>query len=348
MRKIRRNIINVAQLIVLCCLGVVSSCTPDNISSQVDYTIKVGTYNLWCSHSRTKKITADPSIDSQRYWKPSSIAMKAIVDEMDCDIYAFQEIGDSIYGKKGLQTSLRFLMGDEYEWLIWSNSDNGLLVTEQSGKLNYSPGICYRRSMFKILDGGVYWLGGNPSKAEFVRTEDFDPEFGDPKRACVWARMRHLPSGKLFYFLSTHLDTRSFNGVSYKMVNDENCKNLMSHADKNIVPEGVPSIIAGDMNVAPNGSGYANLMNHLGRRHIWSDTYDVAKEAGTLGATAANFPFTTNSPKGQIGNSRIDHIFTEYFDISSYDINQKKYKTLNDSEVYPSDHFPIVVTLKFR
>ena len=330
-----------------CCLGVLCSCTPDNIPSEVDYTIKVGTYNLWCSHSRTKKITADPSIDPQRYWKPSSTAMKAIVDDMGCDIYAFQEIGDSIYGKKGLETSLRAMMGDEYEWVIWSNTDNGTLVTEYLGKLSYSPGICFRKSMFYILDGGVYWLGGNPAKAEFVRTEDFDPEYGDPKRACVWARMRHRPSGKVFYFLSTHLDTRSFSGVSYKMVNDENCKNLMAHADKFIVPEGVPSIIAGDMNVAPNGSGYANLMNHLGRRHIWKDTYVLAQEAGVVGATALTSPFTTNSTKEQIGSSRIDHVFVEGFEVMNYDINQNKYNTGNGSKHYPSDHFPIILTLKF-
>ena len=86
--------------LVLGCIGMLCSCTPDNISSEKEFTIKVGTYNLWCAHSRTKKMTADPSIDSQRYWKPSSVAMNAIIDEMDCDIYAFQEIGDSIYGKK--------------------------------------------------------------------------------------------------------------------------------------------------------------------------------------------------------------------------------------------------------
>ena len=100
----------VAQL-VFGCMGMLCSCTPDNVPSEGDYTIKVGTYNLWCAHSRTKKLTADPSIDSQRYWKPSSVAMNAIIDEMDCDIYAFQEIGDSIYGKKSPETALKTHLG---------------------------------------------------------------------------------------------------------------------------------------------------------------------------------------------------------------------------------------------
>ena len=97
--------------LVFGCIGMLCSCTPDNVPSEGDYTIKVGTYNLWCAHSRTKKLTADPGIDSQRYWKQSSVAMNAIIDEMDCDIYAFQEIGDSIYGKKGSQTALKTHMG---------------------------------------------------------------------------------------------------------------------------------------------------------------------------------------------------------------------------------------------
>ena len=349
MINIRRHILGVTLLhFMLCGMFAVCSCNPESVPSDNNFTIKVATYNFWCAHSRTKKITADPTIDSQRYWKPSSPAMKKIIADMDCDIYAFQEIGDSIYGKQGLELSLRAAMEPEYEWKIWSNSDGGTLVTENSGKLNYSPGICYRKSVVTVLDGGVFWLGGNPAKPEFVRTEDFNPQYGDPKRACVWARMRHKPSGKVFYFLSTHLDTRSFSGVSYPIVNNHNCTNLMSHADSHIVPEGVPSIIAGDMNAAPGMSGYVNLMNHEGRRHIWKDTYYVAQEAGLLGATAAISPVTNNSAKGQMGNSRIDHVFVDGFDVLHYDIKQNKYKTENGTEHYPSDHFPVIVTLKFK
>lgn len=333
--------------LVFCCLVILCSCSPDNTPSEGDYTIKVGTYNLWCAHSRTKKLMADPSIDSQRYWATSSVAMNAIVDEMNCDIYAFQEIGDSIYGKKGHHTALKTHMElAGYEWKIWSNVD-GSIVTDQAGSLSYSPGICYKKSVFTLLNGGVFWLGGNPSKPEFVRTEDFDPEYGDDNRACVWARMRHKPTGKVFYFMSAHLDTRSFSGVSYKMVNDNNCINLMYHADNFIVPEGAPSIIAGDMNVAPGGSGYTHLMNNQGRRHIWNDAYSVADGAGLLGSTATASPFTINSAKGEIGSSRIDHVFVDGFDVLDYDINQKKYKTANGMDHYPSDHFPVIVTLKF-
>lgn len=315
--------------------------------------INIATYNLWCAHSRNKHLDKDSETEAQRFWKPSSSAVAEIVREMDCDIFAFQEIGDSIFGKSGFDLSLRKLMDDDYEWKIWSNVD-GSPVTSSSGRLSYSPGICYRKSILTCLDGGVFWLGGNPVKPEFLRTDTFDPEYGDPRRACVWARMRHKKSRKLFYFLSAHLDNRSFSGISYPVVNETNCANLMAHTDAFIVPEGVPSIIAGDMNTGVNVTtgeshvGYSILMDSDGRRHKWQDAYSLAEKSGVLSQTARQNPATTNSSKGdQVGTTRIDHVLVEGFEVLNYDINQNKYKTDNGAEHYPSDHFPVIVTLKF-
>ena len=87
------------------------SCSGRDSDIQKDPTIKVCTYNLWCAHSRTKFISSQSDIDQQRYWKPSSCAMLSTIRDLDCDIFAFQEIGDSIYGKKGIDTSLKKLLG---------------------------------------------------------------------------------------------------------------------------------------------------------------------------------------------------------------------------------------------
>lgn len=325
------------------------SCSGQDSDIQKDTTIKVCTYNLWCAHSRTKYISSQADIDPQRYWKPSSGALLSAIQELDCDIFAFQEIGDSIYGKKGIDTSLKNLLGGGYEWKLWSNHD-GTEVSQTSGKLSYTPGICYRKSVVSFLDGGIFWLGGNPSKPEFVRTETFNPEYGDPKRACAWARMRHIPSGKVFYFLSAHLDTRSFSGVSYPIVNEQNCKNLIEHADYHIVPTGVPSIIAADFNSKISDSGYATYIAKTdNRRHKWENAYLIAKAEGKLGHTSMVSPITMNQKnEKKLSTSMIDHILVEGFEVLKYDINQKKYKTENGTGHYPSDHFPVIVTLKFK
>ena len=335
-------------LLFLIMVGAVA-CSDQAVECQNDMTLKVCSYNLWCAHSRTKYLESQSDIDPQRFWKPSSGALLAAVNDLNCDIFAFQEIGDSIYGKKGIDTSLKKLLGGGYEWKLWSNND-GTEVSQTSGKLSYTPGICYRKSVVSFLDGGIFWLGGNPEKAEFVRTESFNPEYGDPKRACVWARLRHIPSGKTFYFLSAHLDTRSFSGVSYPIVNEQNCKNLMAHADTHIVPVGVPSIIAADFNSKITQSGYATYVaDNSDRRHKWENVYEIAKDSGRLGTTAAASPVTMNDKnEKKLGTSMIDHILVEGFEVLDYDINQKKYKTADGSEHYPSDHFPVFATLKFK
>lgn len=92
------------------------ACSDQETYCQKDMTLKVCSYNLWCAHSRTKYLESQADIDPQRYWKPSSGALLSAIQELDCDIFAFQEIGDSIYGKKGIDTSLKNLLGGGYEW----------------------------------------------------------------------------------------------------------------------------------------------------------------------------------------------------------------------------------------
>ena len=97
-------------LLFLFMVGAVA-CSDQAVECQKDMTLKVCSYNLWCAHSRTKYISSQSDIDPQRYWKPSSGAMLSAIRDLDCDIFAFQEIGDSIYGKKGVETSLKKLLG---------------------------------------------------------------------------------------------------------------------------------------------------------------------------------------------------------------------------------------------
>ena len=235
-----------------------------------------------------------------------------------------------------------------YEWAIWSNVD-GARVSTTSGSLSYSPGICYKSSVLNLEEGGVFWLGGNPSAPEFAKTTDFNPTMGDPKRACVWAKMRHKASGKVFYFLSAHLDTRSFSGTSYPMVNEANCKNLMAHADQVIVPQGVPSVIAGDMNTKPGETGFDLYLNkNEGRIHKWRNAYTYALGMNVLGPNAkANAGTTNGSVNETDATARIDHLFLDGFSISSYEVQRKKFRTADGSLHYPSDHHPLTVTVSF-
>lgn len=306
--------------------------------------LKVGTYNLWTSNSR--KDLLPPS--SPRYWLNSSPAMLSIIKDMGCDIFAFQEICDSIYGKKGESVSLRHLMEQNnmgYSWAIWSRFD-GSYITPTSGRISYSPGICYKVSVLSLEEGGVFWLGGNPKKPEFV---GFTPEHGDVRRACVWAKMRHKATNKEFYFFSTHLELTSFNGVDDSEVHNENCKNLMAYADEVLVGPDMPAIICGDMNATPTDQGYIQyLNNNNGRIHQWFNAYEEASRKGVLGPMTQESSGTMNNHITEAtGSDRIDHIFLTGFTLTSYETVRKKFPTKDGSLHYPSDHFPLVVTVEF-
>ena len=312
--------------------------------------LKVGTYNLWTSGSRKNLLTPP----SQRYWSSSSPAMLSIIKDMNCDIYAFQEICDSIYGQKGESKSLRYQMEQanmDYTWVIWSNVD-GSFVTPTSGKISYSPGICYKNTVLELEQSGVFWLGGNPHKPEFV---GINPKHGDPKRACVWAKMRHKATNKEFYLLSTHLELPAFSGVDDPIVHYENCKNLMNYADQVIVWPDMPAIIAGDMNAPPSDLGYVQyLNNNSGRVHQWFNAYEEASKKGVLGPMTKENPGTINDHQTEVpgyepytGTDRIDQFFLTGCTITSYETVRKKFPTKDGSLHYPSDHFPLVVTVEF-
>ena len=308
------------------------------------FKLKVGTYNLWTSDSR--KDLLPPS--SPRYWLNSSPARLSIIKDMGCDIFAFQEICDSIYGKKGESVSLRHLMEQNnmgYSWAIWSRFD-GSYVTPTSGRISYSPGICYKVSVLSLEEGGVFWLGGNPKNPEFV---GFTPEHGDVRRACVWAKMRHKATNKEFYFFSTHLELTSFNGVYDSEVHNENCKNLMAYADEVLVGPDMPAIICGDMNATPTDQGYIQyLNNNNGRIHQWFNAYEEASRKGVLGPMTQESSGTMNNHITEAtGSDRIDHIFLTGFTLTSYETVRKKFPTKDGSVHYPSDHFPLVVTVEF-
>ena len=308
------------------------------------FKLKVGTYNLWTSNSRKALLTPP----SSRYWSNSSTAMLSIIKDMNCDIFAFQEICDSIYGKKGKKTSLRYLMEQanlDYSWEIWSNID-GSYVTESSGKLSYSPGICYKTTVLELEQSGVFWLGGNPQKPEFL---GFKPAHGDAKRACVWAKMRHKATNREFYFLSTHLELPAFNGVSDPQVHNENCKNLMEYADEVIVWADMPAIICGDMNATSTDQGYIQyLNNNNGRVHQWFNAYEEASRKGVLGPLTKENDATYNGTDGSwTATERLDHMFITGGTISSYETWRKKYPTADGSLHFPSDHHPVVVTVEF-
>ena len=75
-------------------------------------------------------------------------------------------------------------------------------LNESEKEIGYEVGIAFKKEKFTLLDSGHFFLSSNP--------EIPDKSWGaDLPRATIWAKLKINTSNEIFYFFSTHLDTKS-------------------------------------------------------------------------------------------------------------------------------------------
>lgn len=180
--------------------------------------------------------------------------------------------------------------------------------------------IFYNTKKFKVLDSGTFWLSEN---------DIFTPQKGWDAvlpRICTWGIFKNLENGKKFILMNTHFDHIG------KEARKQSALLMLTKAKE--FAKNLPLIIMGDLNVNQNDEAYFTLS----KSNIVADTYDLAQ-----------YNYASNSTFHNWGKSikyaeRIDHIFTT----SQFEI--LKYGILTDTfnSKYPSDHFPVMVKLKWK
>lgn len=292
---------------------------------------KVGTYNVFTSDSRLKVIKANPEVSEQRYWSNSASAVADMIVHLDCDIMGLQEICDSIWN--GPQ-NIRKLVADrgyEYEWILYPNT--------RHGHISYDDAIGFKPSVFECLESGIFWLAGIFDKPE---TAEDAPK--GSMRPCVWARMKHMASGREFYFLSTHLlvSQKQQDGSWSHEGNKYNAKMIRRWAYENI-PDNVPSILVGDMNVDDKSKHWLSLAQarFMDAKQYFTRAKRLSSDAKTWG---------TQNNKDESGYSKWwpDHIMFNMFRPLDYVIDRSKFPTADGSLHYPSDHLPVTSVMEFR
>lgn len=186
--------------------------------------------------------------------------------------------------------------------------------------------IFFRRTRFDLLDHGHFWLSPTP---DVPGSRGWDAAI---TRMATWVRLRdRAAGGRELFVLNTHFDHR---GPESRL---EAARLLRQWVEARA---GAPVILLGDFNTASDSAPYATLVG--GR--------DTA-----AGATLLHDPFVVlGSPVAQLGTfhafdgqprgGRIDWILhTVHFEATSATIDQRSV----DGR-YPSDHFPVVVTLRWR
>ena len=191
------------------------------------------------------------------------------------------------------------------------NRDTG----EESGT-GEVMGIMYDKYVVEKIDGGTFWLSETPDTPS--------KGFGaGHSRNATWGLFKHIPTGKTFYYINTHLDHK----VEEAQI--EGMKLISQHFEAN---KQYPRFLTGDMNITSENVALDVVEGYM------YNTREVAPSLLTDFYTTYNGYTTTKS-------SIIDHIYC------SKELEVVEYHTINESYggvAYVSDHYPIYAIVKLQ
>lgn len=180
--------------------------------------------------------------------------------------------------------------------------------------------IFYKKNKFEPIKQSTFWLSATCDSVSF----GWDAAC---RRVCTYGLFREKATQKIFWVFNTHLDhvgqTARIESVKLitKKINELNTKNY-------------PVIFMGDLNSRPEDAPVQHLNTVL--QNTRTNSIQAYGPADTWNA----FKFNTRP------NGCIDYIFTS----GGKQVNVLKFATITDSYdmKYPSDHFPVMATIKLN
>ena len=180
--------------------------------------------------------------------------------------------------------------------------------------------VFYKKTQFTLLQQGLFWLSETPD----VPSKGWDAALN---RICVYGLFESVNTRHRFLVFNTHLDHM---GV---LAREKSIELILEKANE-LNPDHLPVIILGDFNLEPGDHAFNNLLDdYMDSRSAC--TGEISGPEGTFNAFRFDLPVT----------QRIDYIF-----ISKGKSEVKTYRVIADANhgLYPSDHFPVFVTVKLR
>lgn len=204
----------------------------------------------------------------------------------------------------------------QYDFLVETFIDFDSIITYRDDAIN-SEGcpIFYRTDLYTLIDKGSFWLSETPE----VMSKDWGAAH---YRICSYVILKDNASEKEFVVFNTHLDHVSdearINGIQVVL-------------DKIEEFDSRPAILMGDLNAEES-----------------SKTYESATEA-FLDAKYVTENTMTSCTYQNWGEA-LDRNCIDYILISPNAFEVEYYKVLTDTYdgVYTSDHFPLLVSLRFE
>jgi endonuclease/exonuclease/phosphatase family metal-dependent hydrolase len=214
--------------------------------------------------------------------------------------------------QEGLKNQLEDLQQSLPEYAYYGKGrDDGNSKGEHSA-------IFYRKDLFTVLDSGDFWLSEHPEKPG----PGWDARLN---RICSWLKLKMKKDKKVVYVFNVHYDHQ---GVKART---ESSKLALQKIKE--IAGGSPVVFTGDF----NGNHQSEWYNYLQKSTVLKDAYTLAKDPYTNNGSFNSF--RDNNPSTDI----IDHVFI------SNDFKVTRYGILTDTYhgKFPSDHYPVLVELKF-
>ena len=256
-----------------------------------DYDLKVMSYNI-------RMGTAKDGTNSWEYRYPATAMM---IQDQKPDVFGVQE---------AFEFQIKFIEDNFTDYDSFGvGRDNGKAEGEFMS-------IFWNKKTVKMVKGGTFWLSETPEK----------PSLGWDaacKRTATWALMKDKNTGKMFYFVNTHLDHK---GVEARK---KGLELIVSRIDE-INPKGYPMVLTGDFNIKPDNEALIGLEEKMQSARKTAPKTDNNQTFNGWGKAKSDMV--------------IDYIYVSGFSACP------EYHTVNEKYgqwKYISDHYPIYAKLIF-
>jgi endonuclease/exonuclease/phosphatase family metal-dependent hydrolase len=237
--------------------------------------------------------------DGVDYWETRKPLAVRMLREEAPDVIGLQEL---------VKAQAEYLARElpEYAWFgRGRNADGG----------GEHMGVFYRKDRLKVVESGDFWLSDTPDVPGSITWNHLYP------RMVTWALFEQRSDGKRFYLFNTHLPYRDQDEAARVKGAQAIARRLAA------LPAGVPVVLTGDFNTAPDSQVHAVLAQTL--QDAWTTAPRVE------GSEATFHGFTGNADK------RIDWVFVRGVQLESIASITTRW-----GGRYPSDHFPLLATLR--
>ena len=273
--------------------------------------------------------------------------------------FLMEEQPDIIGLQEATYMQIQYLLAGMPDYSLYGVSrDTGT----KGGRGEYSA-IIYNRERYNLVASGEFWLSPTPERPSRSWNDEvqsrIEPHPGAMKhnRICTWVRLQDKSSKKEFFYFNTHLEFGYHADQNLGQTAREKGLALIVEKMQELVPEGMPVILSGDMNQMAANRCFAPLYD-FGMKSARVEAKRVISEENRNSITWNGFNFGANKAstfekedksKGPGNFFMIDYIY--YKDCKAVEfrtIRDKRYGEEPEVEgtPYMSDHYPILSVMK--